>query len=433
MSVDSIIVSPPEQVRSPAPSTDLATLAARLADEFRPIAAELDRSGAFPFANYRRMREAGYLRAGVPTELGGLGAGLLEIARAQQALARGDASTALAVNMHQFQVGIAADTWRRTHAVAVENLLRRVAREGIVLASTGAEAIVAADWTTSTIAERAEGGYRITGRKAFCSQAPVMDVLRVNALDTATGEIIVCSVGGRTDGLKIIETWNTTGMRATASHDVVLEGVWVPDAAVGARLPADGPMRHPALASVACWFLCLVSSVYLGIAEEARAEAYRALGRGGNSNFRAEALTDAVVGAMEVEFSTALAVRDQVVGALDTNRSDHQAALAQAILCKDVVTQHATRVVDHARELVGGRSFFRSSPLERLGRDMQAAGFHPPATPTSLQMIGERARQASLSNAARLSGSHQTLSTREGQAWSALQGQSERHTRAACR
>jgi alkylation response protein AidB-like acyl-CoA dehydrogenase len=383
-----------------APVTDLVTLAARLADEFRPGAAELDRSGAFPFANYQRMREAGYLRAVVPVELGGRGAGLLDMSGAQQALARGDASTALAVNMHHFQVGFAADTWRRTQAVAVENLLRRVATDGIVLASTGAEAIVAGEWTTSTTAERVDGGYRITGRKAFCSQAPVMDVLRVNALDTANGDILVCSVGGRDDGLKIVETWDTTGMRATASHDVVLEGVWVPEAAVGIRIPADGPMRHPAMAGVARWFLCLVSGVYLGIAEEARAEAYRALGKGKNSAFRAEALTDALVGEMEVEFGTALAVRDQVVGALDIDRSDHQAALAQAILCKQAVTQHAARVVDRARELAGGRSYFRASPLERLARDMEAARFHPPATPTSLQMIGERTRRASLSTAA---------------------------------
>jgi alkylation response protein AidB-like acyl-CoA dehydrogenase len=395
MAVDATSIAHAAEIPQPSSPTELQALASRLADEFRATAAELDRSGLFPFANYQRMRQTGYLRAGVPTELGGLGWGLLELAHAQQALARGCASTALAVNMHQFQVGYAADTWRATRPAAVEALLRRVAQEGIVLASTGAEAIVAAEWTTSTIAERCDGGYRVTGRKAFCSQAPVMDVLRVNARDTETGDILVCSVAARAEGLKVVETWDTTGMRATASHDVVLDGVWVPDAAVGARLPADGPMRHPALAGVACWFVCLLSSVYLGVAEEARAEAYQALGKGGNSSFRAQALTDMLVGQMEVDFRTAVAVRDQVVGALDEDRSDHQTAVAQAILCKQVVTQCATAVVDGARELAGGRSFFRSSPLERVARDMAAARFHPPAAPTSLQMIGERARQAS--------------------------------------
>src|SRR5581483_7775668 len=85
-------------------SREVAALAATLAEEFRGRAAALDRTGQFPFDNYQRMRAA------VPAELGGLGAGLAAMVRAQQALARGCASTALAVNMHQFQVGFAADT-----------------------------------------------------------------------------------------------------------------------------------------------------------------------------------------------------------------------------------------------------------------------------------------------------------------------------------
>ena len=131
------------------------------------------------------------------------------------------------------------------------------------------------------IAERAEGGYRVTGRKVFCSQAPVMG--RAAGQCARHGD---CSVGGQADGLKIVEIWDTTGMRATASHDVVVEAVWVPDAAVGARLPADGPMRYPALARVAWWFLCVASSVYLGVAEEARPGAYRRTHRRDGSGVR---------------------------------------------------------------------------------------------------------------------------------------------------
>ena len=84
-------------------------VAEKLADEFRTKAAEHDRTGEFPAASYARMKEAGYLASPVPSELGGFGAGLAEMSRAQQALARGCASTALAVNMHLFQVGTTAD------------------------------------------------------------------------------------------------------------------------------------------------------------------------------------------------------------------------------------------------------------------------------------------------------------------------------------
>ena len=86
-------------------------VAEKLAGEFRERAAEYDRTGEFPEENYRRMREEGYLRAPVPEELGGLGATLMDMSLAQQALARGCASTALAVNMHLFQVGTTADAW----------------------------------------------------------------------------------------------------------------------------------------------------------------------------------------------------------------------------------------------------------------------------------------------------------------------------------
>jgi len=154
--------------------SNVVDIARTLADEFRPRAAEYDRTGAFPSENYQRMREAGYLRAIVPEELGGLGAGLAEMSRAQQALARGCASTALAVNMHQFQIGTTADAFRGGAPVAP--LLKRVADEGIVIASNGAEAIVAGEWTTATTARRKNGSYIIDGRKFFCSQASGMDI-----------------------------------------------------------------------------------------------------------------------------------------------------------------------------------------------------------------------------------------------------------------
>jgi acyl-CoA dehydrogenase len=314
------------------------------------------------------------------------------MSRAQQALARGCASTALAVNMHHFQVGFMADGWRA--GAPVEATLRRVAADGIVLASTGAEALVAGEWTTSTAAEPRDGGYVVNGRKFFCSQAPGMDVVRVNARDAATGELLIIAVPATADGLRVVETWDTTGMRATASHDIVLENVWVPNEAVGTRLPAGPPLRQRALAAVGVWFLSLVSGVYLGIAEEARAEAYKTLGAGINSSFRSPALADVLIGEMEAEFLTASSVRDQVVGRLDRDRSDAQASLARAVLCKEIVTARAIAVVEKAVEIAGGRAYFRRSPLERLARDVRAGRFHPPAAPVSFQIAGERAREA---------------------------------------
>jgi alkylation response protein AidB-like acyl-CoA dehydrogenase len=374
--------------------SNVVDIARTLADEFRPRAAEYDRTGAFPSENYQRMREAGYLRAIVPEELGGLGAGLAEMSHAQQALARGCASTALAVNMHQFQIGTTADAFRAGAPVAP--LLKRVAEEGIVIASNGAEAIVAGEWTTATTAQRKNGSYIIDGRKFFCSQASGMDILRFLARDADTGETLIIGASVKTPGFKIVETWDTTGMRATASHDIVFERMEVPETAVGARFSAEisEPLRQPVLWNVARWFLPLVSGVYLGVAEEARAEAYKALGTGINSSNRNQALTDAMIGELEAAFLTASSVLDQVTAALDTPPKDPQAALVQAILCKEIVVTQSIATVEKAVEIAGGRAFFRKSPLERLARDVRAGRFHPPAAPVSFQIAGQRSREA---------------------------------------
>jgi alkylation response protein AidB-like acyl-CoA dehydrogenase len=374
--------------------SDVVAIARGLADEFRTRAAAYDQSGEFPRENYARMREVGYLRAIVPVELGGLGAGLADMTRAQQALARGCASTALAVNMHQFQIGTSVDAYR--NGGPTEPFLRRVANEGIVVGSNGAEAIVAGPWQTATTAERRDGSYIVNGRKFFCSQASGMDVLRFLARDTATGETLLLGAPAGTPGLNVVDTWDTTGMRATASHDIVFEAMEVPETAVGARFPAgdEGLLRSPILANVARWFLPLVSSVYLGIAEEAREEAYKAIGTGINSANRHDVLTDVLIGEMEAAFLTARSVRDQVSNELDSPPADPQAAMATAMLCKQVVVTQSVKVVEKAVELAGGRSYFRKSPLERLARDVRAGQFHPPSAPMSFQIAGGRAREA---------------------------------------
>ena len=371
--------------------TDVVAIAESLAEDFRTRAAEIDREGRFPHENYEKMRRAGYLGALIPTELGGLGATLGEMSRAQQALARGCASTALAVNMHHFQVGAAVDGY---HAGApTEATLRRVIDEGIVLASTGAEFIVAGDWTTPTTAERDGDDYIVNGRKYFCSQAEGMDIVRVNACEAGSGDLLIVPMAANAPGVTIVPTWDTTGMRGTASHDLVLENVRVPVVSA-TRIDGAAPMQNPLATNVVRWFLVLISGVYLGVAEEARAEALRAIGGGRNSAFRAEPLTDVLVGEMEAAFLTGTSVRDAVAERLAVPQPDADAVIAQAALCKEVVTGAAQTVVDRALAITGGRAFFRRSVLERLNRDMHAARFHPPSAPVSYQIAGAGTRRA---------------------------------------
>src|SRR5215210_3181287 len=111
-------------------------LAAELGHEFSGRASEHDRENSFPAENFARMREQGYLRLAVPVELGGLGASMRQVCYAQAELAKGCASTALAVNMHHYLVLANTYRWRKG-AKPVEAMLRRVADEGLILMTSG--------------------------------------------------------------------------------------------------------------------------------------------------------------------------------------------------------------------------------------------------------------------------------------------------------
>ena len=90
----------------------MTDVAMKLRDNFDGRAAEADLSGTIQTENFEEMAAHGYLRGPAPTELGGLGADLVESSTAQRALGWGCGSTALTVNMHLFQVGAAADGFR---------------------------------------------------------------------------------------------------------------------------------------------------------------------------------------------------------------------------------------------------------------------------------------------------------------------------------
>ena len=185
-------------------------------------------------------------------------------------------------------------------------------------------------------------------------------------------------------------------MRATASHDVVFEAMKVPETAVGARFPAElkQPLQNPIVPAFARWFHSLASSVYLGIAEEAREEAYKSLGTGINSAGRDPALTDVMLGEMEAAYLTAVSVRDQVVAEINEPPKDMQRCLMQSVLLKEIVVDRSIATVEKAVEIAGGRSYFRKSPLERLARDVRAGRFHPLSAPVSFQVAGMRGREA---------------------------------------
>ncbi len=367
-------------------------LAAELGARFAERAAEHDRENTFVEENFARLRESGYTALAIPVELGGLGASLRQVCYAQAEIARYCAATALAVNMHVYSTLTNVYRWKNG-ADSAEVLLRRVAAERLLLMTSGGSDGL---WPATT-ARKVDGGYRVSGRKSFCSQAPIANVLSTFATydDPTEGPIVlVMGVPASSAGFQVVETWDTLGMRGTASHDVHLEDVYVGDGQVVARQPWGkmGPVLRSALIHAGA----TMASVYYGIAAGARDEAMRTIARrrvGSGEPVANDPTIARNVGLMEYKLRTAWWA---LIGSLNELADDYQYPIDEqttstALLAKRCVVTEATEIVDLAMEVVGGSSFYKRSVLERAYRDVRGGPFHPLPPEKSLQFAGRLA------------------------------------------
>ncbi|MFB9719466.1 acyl-CoA dehydrogenase family protein [Planobispora longispora] len=366
---------------------DIIALAAEVGLRCAPSEARHDREATFVTEAYAEMRESGYLKLAVPAEFGGLGAGLRQVVLAEGELARRAGSAALAAAMHLYLTLV--QCWRhRRGAPDAEGALRRVAADGLIMATSGGS-----DWVCpTTTAVEADGGFRFTGRKRFCSQAPVATVLSTSAVLGEPGpdaEVLHATVPLSSPGVSLVETWDTLGMRGTASHDVVFDDVFVPAEKVVGRRPY-GRLTGPLLVA-AIHFAPVVGAVYLGIARGACDEALRALAARGQDPDPAAVRQ---IGEMTARLRVA---RWALLAAVEETGEDPPAderTLVTLMVAKRHAVREAKAVVDLALDTVGGPAFFRASPLERAYRDVRGGPFHPLTPEATLALAGTDALAA---------------------------------------
>ena len=165
------------------PQRDLQRRARGLADDFATRAAQHDRDATDPRENYAALKAAGFYGLNVPTELGGEGVGLLGWSLAAEELAQGCASTALSFNMHLSVVGPLMESPLVPRATK-ERLAKMVVHEGKLIGGNFSEPTTSGLVGTPvplTRARRVDGGYRLTGRKAFASMIAAADYVMVLA------------------------------------------------------------------------------------------------------------------------------------------------------------------------------------------------------------------------------------------------------------
>jgi acyl-CoA dehydrogenase len=298
-----------------------------------------------------------------------------------RALGRSCGSTALALSMHTHLV--AAAVWRRQHDQApVEAMLRRVAAEELVLVSSGGS-----DWLASSgQARKVDGGFRIDARKIFSSGCPSGQLLVTSAVfdDPQTGPTVLhFPVALDAPGVKILDTWRTLGMRGTGSHDIALEDVFVPEAAIAGRRP-QGKWHH-LFHIIALIALPLIYAVYVGVADAARDLAIRqAMKRRDDPN------VPYLVGEMENELASAEMALEAMIAAAATAQPGPETT-KRSTIARTLCGRAAIATVDKAMAVGSGGAFYRSLGLERLFRDVQGARYHPLQEKVQLRYAGRLA------------------------------------------
>jgi alkylation response protein AidB-like acyl-CoA dehydrogenase len=373
----------------------LLALAGELADDFAQRAAEHDQNNTFPFENVARLKETGYTALVLPEEYGGLGADLVDFCLCQERLAQGCGATALAINMHLFGLGSMVERGDLVRPQS-QQFARAVGRDRRIIGGGITEPETGGNWGMFVSRAVKDGdSYVLNGRKVFTSLAPVIDLfmVMVTVQDPDAGlQGGTFLVPRGTPGLEIVENWNAMGMRATASHDLVITDCRVPlDHAV--RLRPIGEIL-PEDVSLFAWFSLSVAAIYTGIAIAALNFAKEFANRHqplplprpikylpGVQFTVAEAET-LLAATRAYTFETAKAW---------VNREDFSGedGLRRVCMPKYFATNNAIRIVDLALEVVGAVGIFKKHPLERYYRDVRAGTNHPFSNARVRELIGK--------------------------------------------
>jgi alkylation response protein AidB-like acyl-CoA dehydrogenase len=350
---------------------------------FQRRSAEYDRENRFCTEDFEELRDAGYLTMAVPAEAGGRGYTLAEVCRQQRRLAYHAPATALAVNMHVYWTGVAADLWR----AGDESLgwLLSEAANGAVFAAGHAESGNDIPLLLSTTrAERVEGGYRFTGHKSFGSLTPVWTYLGLHGMDISDPEhpVIVHAFMPRgSEGYSIRESWDVLGMRATRSDDTILDDAFVPDRYIVRVLPAGAAGMDAFVLSIFAWALLGFGNVYYGMAQRALDLTVETVKKKSSLGVtRSMAYHPGVqqgIAEMVIELEGIGPHLEQV--ARDwSDGVDHGAAwVIRIVSAKYHAVESSWRIVDKALDLAGGFGIFRKGPFEQLFRDARLGRIHP--------------------------------------------------------
>jgi alkylation response protein AidB-like acyl-CoA dehydrogenase len=371
---------------SPRTSDPLVEAARGLVPTIREASAEIEAGRRLPLRIVAALKEAGIIRMAMPRAWGGPEAGIVTQFRVIETLSMADASVGWCAYIGSvggfFTAFLDQDVARTMYA--------------------DLDAVTAGAAAPSGRAVVVDGGYRVSGRWKFGSGIQHADWVNSGCVvydgDTprldAAGRPETCLCFLPPAACEIIDTWTTTGLRGSGSHDYVIHDAFVPAERVLSL--ATSPVRRPGtLYAYRRMFIFNHAAVALGIARasiDALIDLASAKTTGDRTTLRDEAYVQAAVARAETITGSARGYAMEVVRHIwDTLEAGGELSPADQARFRLAITHaHAAALetVDLVYRIGGGSSVYADSRLDRCLRDIHTISGHSVTSPKTYETAG---------------------------------------------
>ncbi len=345
-----------------------------------------DANNEFPYKNFDLIKQHNLHTLLVPTEYGGLGASFKEYQQCLIEMAKGCAATASAFNMHNIIIGSLsginlADVSARESARIkpfLEKIYSLVVNEKAIFAAATTEPGIGARFSqVKTHYQRNKDGYVLNGKKSFVTMANYADYYLVlankynesDSIDPAWLTYFI--VPRESAGVSIHENWNTMGMRATCSHEVIFNNVQLP--ATSVFMGREGFALHKVMREPH-WITGGYLGVYLGLMEASYRFTCDFLKERSNYTLQSGLAFQPLIQARVGHMTTML----------------HSSRLA-VFAAKYIVGESAPQLTSLAIRTCGGSSIHKMYDLERYHRDSSCGALMPAVSDMCQLYLGKSA------------------------------------------
>jgi len=373
--------------------------------KFVERAAGYDRERRFPRENVDELVSLGAHALILPESMGGLGMGPEAMVRMMEEIAWADASTAVALNMHL----LIAHFLRFLPFAHGAKVIEDMARNGALICGPGSVPTGDLDNRKSGFKVR-DGGDRwlVDGKAGFASMSEgatyVMLGGWIEGDDTQEPRALIAMPRIDSKGITNLRNWDAMGMRATASHDIVCEGLEIPrDEAFVAPLSLlrEGQRALPLEAQkIRSWGALGILGIWLGLAQAAFEFTLEYVGKrhgylagasqaGGEIGYRSnEAWAQMAIGKMDHWLGTGRTILFDSVRRLDgpfDDVADFTRHTARTVYHLRLMSEE---VADGAIRTCGAHAYVSGSRLERIYRDMVGSNVMAWKTDQLQHMLG---------------------------------------------